>query len=514
MSQKSLQQVIQAQQAQREAQRQAQIRAQNEMNRIHQEQRERARQEYLQRNRMFEKVSVPSSSSSAAGAGGSKNLIKIESTYWALIFSPDSNSGQNFTPQSMGKDSEGNVYIGSIDTSNAQKSIIRKLNTFGELVWEKTLLNSNASADMELSRILVLPSNEGVVVLYKSGLRKLDSSGNVLWTFIHSISSDSLILTSCVLNLAGDQIYIFGTKDNESSFEIAQIDLATGAISNNKQIIIDFAFFCKSYADILLDSSGNIIIPLAYATVPPNYNTTVIKIEPLISTGGVSVLGTWTILKDYYGDNRQDVTALGIDSSNRIYAHGYSRGITKIGQDFDGAIAVLLDIISGSMPWDSTSLAVSSDGSVFVVGEDGPTKIKVVKLSTSLVPQFSYTIESSTGDISLEGWWSTSANSSVKIVDDIMFITAGYDPGTGVQELLLKLPLTNMSGYPNSSEKIYGDFTFVNSPIIQDNVSITTTIVNPISTDSTWIVEDNTLEIYLTQPSNNQTITETSLDQI
>jgi hypothetical protein len=379
------------------------------------------------------------------------------------------------------------------------------------LIWEKTLFNSDVDADMELSRILVLPNFSGVVALYKSGLRKLDTNGNVSWTFIHNISTDTLILTSCVLNLAGDAIYVFGTKDNETSFELAQFDLSTGAVSNNKLLIVDGSFFCKAYADIGLDSSGNILIPLANATVPPNYNTTVIKVEPLISTGGASIIGTWTILENYYGDNRQDVTALAVDSSNNVIVHGYSRGITKIAADLDGAIAVTLDIVLGSEAWDSTSLAVSSDDSIFVVGEYGP-RLKIVKLSNSLLPQFSYTIESPSATLSLEGWWSTNANSSIEIVDDIMLITAGYDSGSGVQELLLKLPLTNMSGYPDYSDMTYGDFKFTNHPITQNNVSITTNIVSPITTDSTWIVEDTGLETALSQPSNSQTITENSLD--
>jgi hypothetical protein len=508
MSQKSIQDVIRQQEAQREARRQSEIREKLQREQIISEQRERARQEYIQRQLLERVVITPTSPS--PGAGGGSLLTQIGSTYWALLFSPDSVSGQNYTPQSMGRDSNGNIYVGSIDSSNSQKSIIRKLSTLGNLIWEKTLFNSNANADMELSRILVLPNSQGVVCLYKSGLRKLDTNGNVSWTFIHNISTDTLNLTSLVLNLTGDAIYVFGTKDNDTSFELAQFDLSTGAISNNKLLIVDGSFFCKAYADIGLDSSGNILIPLANATVPPFYNTTVIKVEPLISTGGASILGTWTLLESSYGNNRQDVAALAVDSSNSVVLHGYSRGITKIAADLDGAIAVTLDIVLGSEAWDSSSLAVSSDDSIFVVGDYGP-KLKIVKLSNSLLPQFSYTIESLSGSLSLQGWWSANANSSIEIVDDIMLITAGYNSGLGVQELLLKLPLTNMSGYPEYNDRTYGDFKFTNHPITQDNVSITTTIVNPITTDSTWIVEDNGLEASLTQPANSQTITETSL---
>jgi len=291
MSQRSIQDVIRQQEAQREARRQAEVGERIKRELILSEQRERARQEYLRRNQLLERVGFAPTTPSP-GAGGGSAITQIGFTYWALLFSPDSVSGQNYTPQSMGRDSNGNIYVGSIDSSNAQKSIIRKLSTSGNIIWEKTLFNSNINSDMELSRILVLPNSQGVVCLYKSGLRKLDTNGNISWTFIHNISTDTLNLTSCVLNLAGDAIYVFGTKDNDTSFELAQFDLSTGAVSNNKLLIVDGSFFCKAYADIGLDSSGNILIPLANSTVPPFYNTTVIKIEPLISTGGASIIGT------------------------------------------------------------------------------------------------------------------------------------------------------------------------------------------------------------------------------
>lgn len=58
-------------------------------------------------------------------------------------------------------------------------------------------------------------------------------------------------------------------------------------------------------------------------------------------------------------------------------------------------------------------------------GQDGPSVIKVVKLS-SFVPQFSYTIESlSENGLSIEGE-NTTANSCIKIVDGSMLITASY----------------------------------------------------------------------------------------
>ena len=59
---------------QQAAQRQAQIQAQQAQERALYEQREMARQEYLRRIRMYEKVSInPSAAAAAAGAGGSGN---------------------------------------------------------------------------------------------------------------------------------------------------------------------------------------------------------------------------------------------------------------------------------------------------------------------------------------------------------------------------------------------------------------------------------------------------------
>jgi len=466
------------------------------------EQREKARIDYLKRNQIYEKTAfTPSSSSSAAGGG---RISITESIYWALLFAPDSISGQNYFPQSIDKDSSGNIYIASIDESNSQKSIVRKISSSGNLLVEKVLFNSGSDADMEVSRILSV--NDGVIILYKGGVRKLDTNGNLIWSFLQNITDEPLELTSLCENLSGDSIYVFGIGDGGSSFEIFQLDLATGVMSFNKRIVIISGGIFKSDSDIVIDSSGNIILALSYGN-GITYDSTILKIDPIDADPGVNIISEWTILSSSYDNNSQRISALSIDQNDEIIVHGDTRGITKIASDMSGAIAVLLDIILGSEAWDSKSLAVTSSGDIFVVGDYGP-RIKVVKLSSGLLPQFSYTIESATATISLAGYYSSMANSSIEIVDDIMFITANYDN----QELIFKLPLTNMSGYPDTSSVTYGDFTFTNSPIIQDTVSITTQVTTPVTSDSTWISNDVTLTIGFSSPSNSQTQTKTSLD--
>ncbi len=142
--------------------------------------------------------------------------------------------------------------------------------------------------------------------------------------------------------------------------------------------------------------------------------------------------------------------------------------------------------------------------------QDGPSVIKVVKLS-SFVPQFSYTIESaSENGLSIEGE-NTTANSCIKIVDGSMLITASYNDGTP-KELLLKLPLTNLSGYPDTSSTTYGDFIFTNSPIIQNTIFPSTTTKSFIVSNSLLLSNDSTQVSGFSSPSITQTSTQTSFD--
>lgn len=500
MAGKSLQEILEKLQAER----QSELIKQNQIQQEIFNQREKQRQEYLRRIRMYEKTSFNSTTTSSSSAGGSiQTTTEVETIYWALLFSVDSISGQNYVAQSIDKDSSGNIYIASIDESNAQKSIVRKLSSSGDVLWEKTFFNSGSDADMEVSRILAV--SDGLIVLYKGGVRKLDTSGNLQWSFLQNITTSPLVLTSCCLNLSGDSIYVFGVSD-ASSFEIFQLDLSTGSISFNKAITVLSPGLYKSDCDIVIDSLGNIVLALSYGD-GITYNTTLLKIDPLNAIPGIYVIYEWAILASSYDNYSQRVSSLSIAQNDEIVVHGSSRGITKVASDMSGASAVFLDIIFGSEAWDSKASAVSSNGDIFVIGEYGP-KLKVVKLSSSLLPQFSYTIESLIATLTIEGYYSSEAISSIEIVDDIMFITAKANS----QELILKLPLTNMSGYPETSEATWGTFVFQNSPIIQSYLSITTQATDLVNDDSTYLSNDLTLSTGFSSPSNSQTTTQTSFD--
>ena len=71
---------------QQAAQRQAQIQQQQAQERALNEQRERQRQDYLQRMRMFEALSNISPSAAASAAGGSKNKPVINGHAEFILF--------------------------------------------------------------------------------------------------------------------------------------------------------------------------------------------------------------------------------------------------------------------------------------------------------------------------------------------------------------------------------------------------------------------------------------------
>lgn len=479
--------------------------------------REKLRQQYLERNRIYEKVALTNTSpSSSAGGGSLSSTPPIEPTYWALIFDQDS-GGQSYTPQSMDRDSSGNIYSASIYRSNPQQSIIRKISSTGTVIWEKVLLNGG-SAGMEVCRIVVVPDN-GVIILYKGAIRKLDDDGNLIWSFLQDAINPTEF-TACCLDEPNDNesIYVVGISDGQA-FQIAEFDTNFGTRLNNKEIsILGGVSNITSYSDMVMNGAGNLIVGLSWATVPPNYHTTIIEIEKSTLGSSVNILNQWDLDPSEYDSmsspqpNRQDITSLAIDSNSNIITHGYERGLTLITSDFSTGLGIILDIVLNSEAWDSTSLAIpnGSSGDVFVVGEDGPNVIKIVKLS-SFVTEFSYTIESAIGaDLTLEGWNST-ANSSINIVDGAMLITCGYSNGP-FKEMLLKLPLTNMSGYPDTASRTLGDFIFTNSPIVQNNLFTNTTPQNFSTGNSTWLSNDAGLSLSFSEPNNIQSENRTSLD--
>ena len=92
-----------------------------------------------------------------------------------------------------------------------------------------------------------------------------------------------------------------------------------------------------------------------------------------------------------------------------------------------------------------------------------------------------------------------------------MLITASYNDGTP-KEMLLKLPLTNMSGYPDTASTTYGDFIFTNSPIIQSTIFPNTTTKTFTEANSSWLSNDSTQGLFFTSPSITQTSSQTSFD--
>ena len=513
MAKKSLDEIVK----QLESKIQSDLNKQQEIERIIWEQREKARQEYLKRNQMYEKTSIPSNAAVAsAAAGGSKSSTvtpQVEPTYWALVFNEDS-GGINYIAQSMDQDADGNIYIASVASTTNQRSIVRKLSPSGDVIWEKVLDNSSGTANMEVARVMVVPGS-GVIILYRGAIRKLDNDGNLEWSFLQNNSSP-MDFTAFCLSADYESLYVFGVSDN-GLFQLAEFGTYTGTRTNNNELAIVFQSGYTSYTNMFLNSSGDIVVSLSYNTIN-GWNTTVAVIEAVSLNTGVTILNYWNLNPADYNSpsspapNNQNITALAIDSSDTIITLGNPRGITLIPSDFSVGVGMILDIVLNSNAWDALSLAVpnGTSGDIFIIGQDGPSVIRVVKLS-SFVPQFSYTIDTvSNSSLSIEGWYST-ANSSIKIVDGSMLITASYNDGTP-KELLLKLPLTNLSGYPDTSSTTYGDFIFTNSSIVQTTLFTNASSVGFAYTISSWLSNDSTQGLFFTSPSITQTSTQTSFD--
>ena len=486
------------------------------------ESKEKLRQEYLRRNQMYENISLTSfSPSSSAAGGGSKQSQpqnQVDFIYWSLIFDEDSN-GVGYVPQSMDQDPVGNIYVGSISLSNVQNSLVRKLSSSGDVLWEKTLSNTG-SANMEIARVMAVPNDGGVIILYRGAIRKLDTNGNLEWSFLQDNGSP-VDFTACCLNVAADNesFYVLGVSD-DGLFQIASFDTYFGTRTLNRSIEINGETGYTSYVNMFLNSNNDIVVGLSYNvfTSATYWYTTIVVIESSSLSSGVNILNQWDLDPYEYsslsspGVNNQNIRGLAIDINDNIITCGYQSGITLIPQDFSVGVGLMLDIVLNSTSFEHKSLAVpnGTSGDVFIIGQDGPSVIKVVKLS-NFVPQFSYTIESvSENGLSIEGE-NTTANSCIKIVDGAMLITASYNDGTP-KEMLLKLPLTNMSGYPDTASTTYGDFIFTNSPIIQSTIFPNTTTKTFTEANSSWLSNDSTQGLFFTSPSITQTSSQTSFD--
>lgn len=519
MAKKSLDEIAR----QLESKIQSDLHKQQELERIIWEQREKARQEYLKRNQMYERTSILSNAAvaSAAAGGGKSSTVtpEVEPTFWALTFNEDSN-GVGYAAQSMDQDPDGYIYVASISFMTVQNSLVRKLSPSGDVIWEKTL-NNVGTADMEVVRVMAVPDGGGVIILYKGAIRKLDNDGNLEWSFLQD-SGSTVEFSACCLNTPNDNetFYVFGTSA-DGLFQIAEFLTYFGTKQFNRSIEIVGETGYTSYVNMFLNSSGDVVVAMSYNifTVATYWYTTIVVIEGSSLSSGVNILNQWDLDPYEYNSvsspapNNQNIRGLAVDLNDNIIACGYNSGITLIPADFSVGIGLMLDIVLDSQSFEHKSLAVpnGTSGDVFIIGQDGPSVIKVVKLS-SFVPQFSYTIESlSENGLSIEGENSI-ANSCIKIVDGAMLITASYDDGTP-KELLLKLPLTNLSGYPDTGSTTYGDFIFTNSPIIQNTIFPSTTTKSfSIDNNSSWLSNDSTQVSGFSSPSITQTSTQTSFD--
>ncbi len=438
-----------------EAKRQAELRRQIYERKL-QEDLERSRREQLLKMKMNERnVSVAAAAAAAAGAGagGSRKQTLISGEGLGILISSDSETGDFFYPQSADLDIDGNIIYLSSWPNDENRSVLRKINSLGEVIWERTVDADIINIDMSPFRVR-RSNTGGAYVVHRRSVIKYDTNGDLVWNFTQDPGEFvNFNFTAQIEDNLGN-LFVLGYGNIEgTNFTVVKFD-ETGNIIG--QIVITLSDAEYTGADIVLDNNGDLVIPINSNLDGENWSATILKVRADLDTYE-SPTWFYTISDENSGENYendQDSLAFGKDSSDNFYSFGYFNGVTKINSSAEFVWAIMFNE-------NQTSMAVDTDGSCYVLeGVDreeegnGESTIRITKISTDGNLLWSYVISSQTDELSVGGFASAGdgeINSSFFIRDGFLLVMART--GYAGQEFLLKLSLEPISG-------TYGEFTF------------------------------------------------------
>jgi len=347
---------------------------------------------------------------------------KFLSNSYALIFGADNESGLYTYPQSVTADTSGVYSLSRLD-GQSNVIVVRKLSG-SQILWTTSL---DSLADHSPSRIRINPVDGYLYVLVASGIIKISpDNGNVAWSYYDQNGGINNLFYSIGFKSNGDLITV---SSGNAPFAANKIIIATWrgfSISAVKlsEHEISLAGPRELYinADILVDSSDNVIIPIDYYS--NGYGTMVVK----WNTSSASVIWQYNIYESYYDDQDQDCTACGMDDLGNIYINGYGRGLTKLSPDGN---LIWARLINRYMP----GMGVFSNGDCIMYGDPG-NDLSLVKINAQGAIEWA-TVITSTHDLDNGGWY-LSANSMAQVVNNRLYLVAGYTV-YGEHELIINL---------------------------------------------------------------------------
>lgn len=387
--------------------------------------------------RMIMEAARAASISPILGGAGGSGLTTGPS--WIADFSIDSESGDDYVAQSMAIDSSGNIYSLSYSDLSLEVSLLRKFSNEGALIWEQTLTSDASEFNGRPSRIRYSSYYNNLFVAYEGGIRAIDTDGAPVWESWIDGTASNLDVISHVIDSSGILYMITQDESGDTPCQIIQKrDGSNGGILKEISTYLDAP---SSYinADIVLDSEGNLIVPIAYENVA-GYGTLIIKFDSNLD-------GIWftSIIETAYGGYDQDCTGFGIDSSNNVYVNGYGRGLTKI--DANGNIVWALTISETDY-----GLGVDTNGNSYIVGDDeglSSSGVRIFKFDPTGGFLWGYSVTGVSDPLKMSNW--TGAYSKAQVFNDKLLVTAALINSSG-PEVLLNLPLEAVT--PGN----YGDY--------------------------------------------------------
>lgn len=410
--------------------------------------------------------------------------------YWITTISP-----QNIYPLSQYTDAQCNYYMAY--TSFSSTASYQKFDSSGQTSIFSTYETFENGED--ISEIFVDPLGN-LYVCYGDGIRKTDSSGDILWEKYFQ----NITLYGVSVNSIGE-IFINGENNSgNNGVIIAKLD-SEGIVLAQKELVLDSGNW-YAYTGPKIDSQDNVIwsIPM----YDESYSNLFVKFDSDLNFIWDTRLDPTNQIGDY------DVTEFGIDSNNNIYANHYYNTIAKYDSNGDFIWARAL---SSSIEQDYVGcqgLGVTENGDVFYLGPDNKSKFEsgdstnvfyITKINSDGDLQYISYISSSLTSINDASWNYAQAMTTVKsnAINVCFQVPSNYG-------CFAKLPLTQV---PDGQ---YGDFYFIditNNPNLElqpftntSRISTNYTLENTNAFDTTFT------KTYITQTATGITIANTIIE--
>lgn len=457
-------------------------------------------------------------------AAGFRKVLSgaLPSIYWYTLYGDlQANTNIDYS-SSIAYDSLGNIYIlGTADNSGDYTNVLSfvvKFNTYGELVWQKSL--TDTSGYKNAASINVDSNNNVYVVINIDDVEKavivvkLSTVGDILWQHKLAVegASQFFSIDSAVDSLNNLYVSISSTIDY-MSIKLVKYDSDGNLIDNvwPLSLVSNFPEYLNSRAEaIATDIDNNVIVAFTSnisQTGDDNSgdnNLIVVKIDQ-----DANVL--WQKLITFSGNAVENGYGITTDSEGSVYIVGDNNSdvvlskITSDGTfvDQEGSWPRFINLNNNITAY---AASVDSNDNIIIAGvifNNPSNDLVVFKYSKNGALQWQRTFSSSNTDSQYYYW----GHRMVDVRDEKYSLTAFTrtgDTDITTQILTAQLPIDG------SLIGTYGSFTYAQTSFVDSDAALTgysITIgvesdIEIISTEASMTVSDNTNNGYSSQKTD------------